>query len=77
MEPTRRVRYIEGALTAATALVGVFAGFQMIYVVAAVAVLVVVFTANELWWAWNEANRHLEAEARGQSVDRPQRDSAF
>jgi hypothetical protein len=65
MEPTRRVRYFEGALTAVVALVGVFAGFRLIYVLAAVAALVGVFTVNELWWAWREANRQLEAEASG------------
>lgn len=70
MEPTRRVRSIEAVLMGTVAVVGVFGGFRLVYVFAIMAVLVVAFAANDLWWAWHEADRQIKAESGGEDSTR-------
>jgi hypothetical protein len=69
MEPTSRFRWVQAALLGAVAVVGVFGGFRLLYVIAASAVLVVAFTASELWRAWHEADRQIEAERQRGGLD--------
>jgi hypothetical protein len=66
VERRKRIRTIEATLMGVVAIVGVFGGFRLLYVAAVMAVLVVAFTGNELWWAWHEANRQAEADTGGE-----------
>jgi uncharacterized iron-regulated membrane protein len=66
VEPTRFVRWTEAALLGIVVIVGVFGAFRLLYVLAATAPLVAIFTANDLWWAWKQA----------QELERPERADA-